>query len=180
MVRACVVPLGYIVIIESIRCDIPMIIEQSSSNPVELKTRLCQIVLENKISSIEKLSEIAETEEEEAKLALQELVSEGSLSGSFTEDGSRFFLSDIKVSNAPTLGPVDLGPEIEIQNSRLAKTVLISGIVMMAVGYLLRGLIAMGEIMGNVGFAVILIGLAVLIVGWMMFSKMNPPSHVRP
>ena len=156
-----------------------MIIEHSSSNPVELKTRLCQIVLENKISSIEKLSEIAETEEE-ARLTLQELVSEGFLNGTFTEDGSRFFLSDVKVSEAPTLGPVDLGPEIEVKDSRLSKTVLISGIGMMAVGQLLRGLAAMGEIIVNSGSAVFMIGLAVLIGGWMMFSRINPPINVRP
>jgi len=180
MVRACVVCLGYILIITGIACDIPMIIEQSSSNPIELKTRLCQIVLENKISSIETLSEITGTEEEEAKLALQELVSEGSLSGSFTEDGSRFFLSDIKVSNAPIIAPVDLGLELEVQDSKLSKIVVISGIVLMAVGYLLRGLVAMGEIMVNTGSVLFMIGLVVLIGGWMMFSKINPPSNVRP
>jgi hypothetical protein len=157
-----------------------MIIEHSSSNPVELKTRLCQIVLDNKISSIETLSEITGTEEEEARLALYELVSEGSLSGSFTEDGSRFFLSDIKVSDAPIIGPVDLEPEIEVQDSKLSKTVVISGIVMMAVGYLLRGLVAMGEIIVNSGSVLFMIGLAVLVGGWMMFSKINPPSNVRP
>ncbi len=157
-----------------------MIIEHSSSNPVELKTRLCQIVLDNKISSIETLSEITGTEEEEARLALHELVSEGSLSGSFTEDGSRFFLSDIKVSDAPIIGLVDLEPEIEVQDSKLSKTVVISGIVMMAVGYLLRGLVAMGEIIVNSGSVLFMIGLAVLVGGWMMFSKINPPSNVRP
>ncbi len=173
-------PLGYIVIIEGIRCDLPMIIEQSSSNPVELKTRLCQIVLENRISSIEKLSEITGTEVEDARVALYELVSEGSLNGSFTEDGSRFFLSDIKVSDAPIIGPVDLGPEIEVQDSKLSKTVVISGIIMMAAGYLLRGFVAMGEIMVNTGSILFIIGLAVLIGGWMIFSKINPPTNVRP
>lgn len=157
-----------------------MIIEHSSSNPVELKTRLCQIVLENKISSIETLSEITGTEEEDARVALYELVSEGSLNGSFTEDGSRFFLSDIKVSDAPIIGPVDLGPEIEVQDSKLSKTVVISGIIMMAVGYLLRGLVAMGEIIVNSGSVLFMIGLAVLVGGWMMFSKINPPSNDRP
>lgn len=173
-------PSGYILIIRGIRCDIPMIIDHSSSNPVELKTRLCQIVLESKISSIEKLSDITGIVEEEARFALEELVSEGSLSGSFTEDGSRFFLSDVKTSEAPIIRPVDLAPEIEVIDSKLSTTVFISGIIMMAVGYILRGLTAVGEIMVNAGSAVIMIGMVVLIVGWMMFSRINPPSNDRP
>ena len=106
-----------------------MIIDHSSSNPVELKTRLWQIVLESKISSIEKLSDITGAEEEEARLALEELVSEGSLTGSFTEDGSRFFLSDVKTSDAPIIRPVDLAPETEVKDSKISKTVFISGII---------------------------------------------------
>ena len=72
------------------------------------------------------------------------------------------------------------GLNIPRLTERLSKTVLISGIGMMAVGQLLRGLTAMGEIIVNSGSAVFMIGLAVLIGGWMMFSRINPPINVRP
>jgi hypothetical protein len=157
-----------------------MIIEHSSSSPIELKSRLCQVVLENKISSIEKLSVLTGMEEEEARIVLQELVSEGSLSGKFTEDGLRFFLSDVKVSEAPIHAPADIEPEIEVKDTRVPKIVVLSGIILMAVGYILRGITTMGDIMENAGGAVFLVGLAVLLVGWLMFSRLNPPSEKRP
>ena len=170
----------YIVIITGYRCDIPMIIEHSSSSPIELRTRLCQVVLDNRISSIEKLSELTGMEEEEARIALQELVSEGSLVGKFTEDGTRFFLSDVKVSEAPILAPADVGYEIETKSSKVPKMVVLSGMILIAIGFVLRGLTAFSQILENAGGAVIMIGLATLMVGCMMFSKMNPPSRKRP
>lgn len=175
-------PSLYIVIIHVSKRDIPMIIERSSSSPslIELKTRLCQIVLDNRISSIEKLSKLAGAEEEEAITALQELVSEGSLAGKFTDDGSRFFLSDVKVSDAPILETADVGYEIEVKDSKVSKMVMLSGMILMATGFILRGLTAFSQIVENAGGVVIMVGLAVLIIGWMMFSRLNPPSDKRP
>ena len=117
--------------------------------------------------------------EEEARIALQELVSEGSLVGKFTEDGTRFFLSDVKVSEAPILAPADVGYEIETKSSKVPKMVVLSGMILIAIGFVLRGLTAFSQILENAGGAVIMIGLATLMVGWMMFSKMNPPSRKR-
>ena len=173
-------PLGYILIIACNICEIPMIIDHSSSNPIDLKTRLCQIIIESKISSIEKLSNLAGAEEEEAVQALHELVSEGSLNGKFTEDGKRFFLSDIKVSSAPVIGPVDLGLEIEVKDTKLAKSVFILGLVLMVSGYIIRGLTNVSELIQNVGFGILMVGLVTLIAGWMMFSRKNPPGNIRP
>ncbi|MFW9981531.1 MAG: hypothetical protein ACFFE3_06425, partial [Candidatus Thorarchaeota archaeon] len=143
------------------------------------KTRLCQIVRESKISSIEKLSNLVGAQEEEAMQALQELVSEGSLNGSFTEDGRRFFLSDIRVSSAPIVGPADLGLEIEVKDTKLAKSVFIIGLVLIVSGYIIRGLTGIDELIQNVGFGILMIGLATLIAGWMMFSRKNPPENIR-
>jgi hypothetical protein len=157
-----------------------MIVERASSTPLDLKTRLCQVVVENKISSIEKLSELTGFEEEDTRQALQDLVSEGSLAGSFTEDGSRFFLSDVKVSDAPILAPADVGPEIQVIDTKVPKTVVITGIILLVAGFVIRGLTVLGEIAENGGAAVIMVGMAVLIVGWMMFSRLNPPSDKRP
>ncbi|MFX1484771.1 MAG: hypothetical protein ACFFCP_16460 [Promethearchaeota archaeon] len=157
-----------------------MIIDHSSSNPIELKTRLCQIIIESKISSIEKLSNLAGAEEDEAIQALQELISEGSLNGKFTEDGKRFFLSDIKVSSAPVIGPADPGLEIEVKDTKLAKSVFISGLVLMASGYIIRGLTGISELIQSVGFGILMVGLVTLIAGWMMFSRRNPPENIRP
>ena len=157
-----------------------MIVGSSNEIPIEMKTRLCQVVLENRISSIERLSQLTGMEEEEARSAIQELVSEGSLEGKFSDDGSRFFLSDVKVSDAPTLGPADTGPEIVIKDTRVSKTVALSGFILIIAGYILRGFTLLGQSMENVGVMIIMLGLAVLIVGVSMFSRLNPPSNNAP
>ena len=157
-----------------------MIVGSSNEIPIEMKTRLCQVVLENRISSIERLSQLTGMEEEEARSAIQELVSEGSLEGKFSDDGSRFFLSDVKVSDAPTLGPADTGPEIVIKDTRVSKTVALSGFIFIIAGYILRGFTLLGQSMENVGVMIIMLGLAVLIVGVSMFSRLNPPSNNAP
>ena len=157
-----------------------MIIERSLTSPIELRTRLCQVVLDNRISSIERLSELTGIEEEEARNALQDLVSEGSLAWKFTEDGTRFFLSDVKVSDAPILAPADTGPEIIIKESKVPKTVVITGIILIAIGLILRGITILGEIMQVTGGVVLMVGLVLFFIGWMMFSRKNPPLQQRP
>ena len=78
-----------------------MIIDKSSSELIDLKTRLYQIVAENKISSLDMMSDIIGTDEELVRSVLEELVDEGALEGSFTPDGQRFFLTEVTVSTAP-------------------------------------------------------------------------------
>ena len=130
-----------------------MIAGSSKPVPIEMKTRLCQVVLENRISSIERLSQLTGMDEEEAKTALEELVSEGSLAGKFSDDGSRFFLSDIKVSDAPILGPADTGPEIVVKDTKVSKMVALSGFILMIGSSILRGITIMGESMEKVNKA---------------------------
>ncbi|MFW9769255.1 MAG: hypothetical protein ACFFF9_11965 [Candidatus Thorarchaeota archaeon] len=173
-------PLGYIVIITVSRRDITMIIESSKQIPAEMKTRLSRVVLEDKISSIETISQLTGMEEEEARIALQELVSEGSLEGKFSDDGSRFYLSDVKVSDAPIMAPADTGPEIIVKDTKASKTVALAGFILIIAGYILRGFTIMGESMQNIGFGIIMIGLAVLIVGVSLFSRLNPPTSNSP
>jgi len=157
-----------------------MIVGSSNQIPIEMKTRLCQVVLENRISSLERLSQLTGVEQDEARSAIQELVSEGSLQGKFSDDGSRFFLSEVKVSDAPTLGPADTGPEIVVKDTRVSKTVALSGFILIIAGYILRGFTILGQTMENIGVMIIMLGLVVLIVGVSMFSRLNPPSNNAP
>ncbi len=157
-----------------------MIIDHSSSIPIEMKTRICQVVLENRISSIDMLSKLVGTGEKETLVILQELLEEGILRGSLSNDGTRFFLSDVKVSDAPIVGPADTGPVIVEKDTRVAKTIFIVGFVAIASGYIIRGLYGMNELIQNVGFAILMVGIAILVTGWMMFSRANPPENVQP
>ena len=156
-----------------------MIIEKSSSELIDLKTRLYQIVAENKISSLDMMSDMVGTDEEMIRSALEELVNEGSLEGSFTPDGQRFFLSEITISTAPLAETQDSGYEIEVADTRNGKYVLISGLVMMIAGYIIRGFIALNLILDPIGSALVMIGLAVLLAGWLMISRAQPPSNIK-
>ena len=128
-----------------------MIIDKSSSEPIDLKTRLYQIVAENKISSLDMMSDMVETDEELIRSALEELIDEGTLKGSFTTDGQRFFLSDVNVSTAPIAETKDYGYVIEVADTRNGRLVLISGLVMMIAGYVIRGFISLNELLDPVG-----------------------------
>lgn len=156
-----------------------MIIDTSSSELIDLKTRLYQIVAENKISSLDMMSDMVGTDEELIRASLEELVNEGILEGSFTPDGQRFFLSEVSVSTAPVAETKDDGYVIEEADTRNGRFVLISGIAMMIAGSIIRGLITITEVLETVGSAIFMVGLGVLIVGWLMISRAQPPSNFK-
>lgn len=156
-----------------------MIIDKSSFDLVDLKSRIYHIIMNEKISSLRMISRMSGTDEVKARSILDELVGEGTLEGAFTEDGQRFFLSDIKVSSAPISPTQDEGFSIKKVDTKLGNVVLISGVVMMFAGYVARGLVTISTMMESIGSAVIMIGLVVLIVGWLMITRADPPSNLR-
>ncbi|MGD9397079.1 MAG: hypothetical protein PVJ05_11670 [Candidatus Thorarchaeota archaeon] len=156
-----------------------MIIDKSSTELTDLKTRFYQVVSEDKVSSLSMICDITGTDEEMARSILDELVDEGTLEGSFTSDGQRFFLSDVKVSSAPLAPTRDEGYVIEKADTRQGKLVLVSGIVMMIGGFIVRGLTALSTMMENIGVALIMLGLVVLIAGWLMITRADPPSNLK-
>lgn len=156
-----------------------MIVDKSSSELIELKTRLYQIVAENKISSLSLMSDMAGIDEEEIRSTLGELMDEGALEGSFTSDGQRFFLSEVTVSTAPVAQTKDDGYVIEHADTKVPKLVLLSGIAMMVAGLIVRGLIIISEMMEHIGSAVFMVGLIVLVGGWLMITKADPPSNFK-
>ncbi|MFX1579547.1 MAG: hypothetical protein ACFFBJ_07845 [Promethearchaeota archaeon] len=156
-----------------------MIIDKSSTEPIDLKTRLYTLVAENKMSSLDRISGMVGTDEEEVRAMLKELVSDGDLKGFFTEDGQRFFLSEVSVSSAPVADTKDKGYEVARGDTRNGRIVLISGLVTLIVGYILRGLTLFGGSMEPIGSAVFMMGLGVLLAGWLMISRAQPPSNIK-
>ena len=156
-----------------------MIVEDSSSGSIDLKTRLYLIITEMKISSLSMISEMVASNEEQTKTLLEELVEEGTLEGSFTDDGNRFFLSDVRVSTAPTVPTKVRGFQPKKVETRNGKLVLTSGLVMMIAGYLMRALNVFNVMFENAGVAFIMIGLMILIAGWLMITRADPPSNIK-
>ncbi|TFH06200.1 MAG: hypothetical protein E4H14_11270 [Candidatus Thorarchaeota archaeon] len=157
-----------------------MVIDHKSPNQDDLKSRLYETVALGKVSSLEMISNLTGLDEELVHEAIEELVKEGTLKGSFTEDRKRFFLSNVKTSEAPLADTLDPGHEIKIANTLGAKLVALTGVIMLVAGQIMRGLIAIHPGMENGGVAIFMIGMVVLMAGWYQFSRLNPPSDVRP
>lgn len=156
-----------------------MIIDKSSTEPIDMKTRLYTLVAEHKMSSLDKISGMVGTDEEEVRSMLKELVDDGNLKGFFTEDGQRFFLSEVRVSSAPVADTKDKGYEVARGDTRNGRIVLISGLMTLIVGYIFRGLTLYGNSMESIGSAVFMMGLGVLLAGWLMISRAQPPSNIK-
>ncbi len=155
-----------------------MVIESKSLNREDIESTLYDIVVLRKISSLEMISNLTGINEEVVYDTIESLVEIGSLEGSFTDDKKRFFLSNVKTSEAPILDTHDAGLEIKSVDTKSAKAVALLGVVMLALGQVLRNLVAIHTGMESAGTAIFLIGLVVLFTGWLQFSRMNPVSNI--
>ncbi len=159
-----------------------MIIDELSAKPsnlTSLKSLVYEIVVQNRISLLSMISDMSGIEENLVRSTLEELMDEGTIVGSFTHDGQRFFLSKVKVSTAPVAIGKDEGYFIEEKDTKIPKIVFITGIIVMIAGYFLRGLVSIDVIMEHLGGAVLLLGMAIFVVGWLMISRANPPSNIK-
>lgn len=154
-----------------------MVIDHKTPIHDDMKSRLYDTVVLVRVSSLEMISNLTDIEEETARDAIESLVQEGSLEGIFTPDGKRFFLADVKVSDAPKADTQDKGLEIKSADTRSAKVIALTGFVMLILGQILRGLIAIHAGMETTGTAIFMLGLVVLFAGLYQFSRLNPVSN---
>jgi hypothetical protein len=151
-----------------------MIGSEMSGIRAESAVNLVDLV-ERNVSSIDMLSSQIGVSPEETKRILIELVEEGKLSGRLTSDGSRFYRSDAKTSDAPTIASAP-EPVIERRDTRPGILIMLSGIVMFIAGSLLVNLNVEFSFLWSIGSAVILLGPLVLIAGMFYVSRLNPPQ----
>lgn len=156
-----------------------MVVDNTPQAFIDMKMRLHEIVASDRISSIDMISDIIGVGEDAVRDSLQSLVEDGSIQGSFSSDGTRFYLSDVKISEAPVILSDNSVPEIKPPDTRQAKMVAIVGFLMLLLGTIIRGFSSIDIRFNNVGTVVFLLGLPVLIVGWILYSRSNPPSIIR-
>ena len=154
-----------------------MVIDHKTAIHDDIKSRLYDTVAVGKVSSLEMISNLTGIEEEAVRDAIDSLVEEGSLEGSFTADVKRFFLANVKTSDAPKAENQDKGLEIKSADTRSAKVIALTGFVMLVLGQILRSLIAIHPGMETAGTAIFMLGLVVLFAGWYQFSRLNPVSN---
>ena len=156
-----------------------MVIDHKSPNHEDIRPRLYETVVQGKVSSLEMLCNLTGIEEELVRESIEYMVEDGSLEGKFTDDGKRFFLSNVQPSKAPIAATHDSGPDFKRADTKSAKFITISGIALMIVGQILRSLVAVHPGMDNAGIAIFMLGIGVLIAGWYQFSRLNPPTKLR-
>jgi len=155
-----------------------MVIDHKSPIHDDMQSRLYDTVALGKVSSLEMISNLVGIEEKSVRETIETLIEEGSLEGTFTADGKRFFQSDVKVSDAPKAGIQDKGLEMKSADTRSAKAIALTGFVMLILGQILRSLIAIHPGMETVGTAIFLLGLVILFAGGYQFSRLNPVTNV--
>jgi hypothetical protein len=139
------------------------------------KEQLIDLVMNGNVSGIQILVDRLEIESEEVIKLIHELLEEGRLSGSLTEDGRRFFKSEVKLSEAPTIAREDSPPDFLSFNSKPAIATAIIGFLIMAVGLIINSM-ATDFVEQNFATMIIFVGLIVAMTGMYCVSQRKTPS----
>ncbi len=139
------------------------------------KQELIDIIMVENVSAIQIIeSRLAITSEEIISL-INELLKTGELKGTLTDDGSRFYKSVVKLSDAPKIERDETLPSFMSFNTRPALITSTVGILLIS-GGLLVNTFAGDIIESNFAAILILIGIIILMIGLYTLSKRKTPS----
>jgi hypothetical protein len=141
----------------------------------EKKEMLLNLILKQNVSAIVTLSEKTQSEPDEIIKMLSELVNEGKLHGSVSEDGTRFFKNDARVSEAPVIHRDDKEPEFLSYNTRPGYITAIIGALILA-GSVVVNINSTDLIEQNFAAVLFLVGIVILFVGLYFVARRKTPS----
>jgi len=139
------------------------------------KDQLVSLVVEHNVSAIITLSEKLKIEPDAVIEMINELISEGKLQGTITDDGTRFFRSDAKVSDAPVIPREEELPEFLSYDTRPGYAIAIIGAIILLGGALVS-VFATDTSEQDFAAGLFLIGLAILFVGLYLVTKRKTPE----
>ncbi len=148
-----------------------MLTETEAKAQIQLKDDLVELIETQKLSSIQMISSKLSLTEDEARLRLIDLVNEGVLDGALTEDGTRFFLSSVTISDAPIIRSNAESLVLERPDTTIGKYSVFAGLASIIAGFVIRGLSGFIESLANMGAAAILLGMMLLAGGWLYISR---------
>ncbi|MHA1909964.1 MAG: hypothetical protein ACW98Y_21910 [Candidatus Thorarchaeota archaeon] len=153
-----------------------MIQDTTSSNPTQLKDNLRELVDHSNMSSIEMISEALGVDEELTTELLLQLVEDGILSGYLTEDGTRFYRSDVKKSDAPIASVID-ELVIEPHERSNAFYVPLLGLIVFIAGQVIHQIF--GQIEAYYGYTsgLVMGGLLLLVFGLIYMASVDSKSQ---
>jgi len=148
-----------------------MLTETSAKQQVDPENAMVELIETQKLSSISMIASKLELDEDDIRIHLSDLVNAGAINGTLTEDGTRFFLSSIRVSEAPIIRTNTESVAIEQPDTKIGKYVAMAGLSSIIAGFVIRGLSGSLESFANIGASAILMGMALLAGGWLYVSR---------
>ncbi|RDE15243.1 MAG: hypothetical protein C4K48_04150 [Candidatus Thorarchaeota archaeon] len=136
---------------------------------------LTMLILQENISAIVILSERTGLKTDDVVDMINELMSKGRLKGTLTEDGSRFFKSSVKVSDARVIPREEKLPAFLSYNTKPGKVTAIVGLLILASGGIVT-ILATDLVEQNFAVLLILIGLVLLLLGLYFIARRGSPS----
>ena len=113
--------------------------------------------------------------DDEVVQEINELLDSGELKGTLTEDGKRFFKSDVKLSKAPTIERTDAPPSFLGFNTKPGLTTALVGFLIIAGGVVVNAYAA-DATEQNFAAILILVGLFITIAGLYFVSRRQTPA----
>jgi hypothetical protein len=141
----------------------------------EKKQELIDLIMKQNVSAIQTLGTRLDITTDEVIELISELIKEGQLKGTLTEDQERFFKSEIKLSAAPTIARDDNQPSFLTFNARPGKITAIVGVLIIVAG-LIVNVFAVDNIERNFAALLILFGLLIMISGLYCLSRRETPA----
>ena len=136
---------------------------------------MIHLIINENVSAIQILvDELVMTSDEVIEL-IGKLLETGELNGTLTEDGQRFFKSDVKLSEAPAIERGEAPPSFLTFNTRPPIVVAIIGLIIIISGVIVNAFAS--DIAGqNIASILIFIGLFIMICGLYCLSQRKTPS----
>ncbi len=133
---------------------------------MDAKEILIHHIMELDVSAIQLLAEAVDADEEETRILIEELVREGKLEGHITEDGRRFFKTQVRVSDKPSIiQEEDEVPEFLTFNTRPGRFIATIGIIIAVVSLVILSLSGGIQYYENLGLGLLLFGTIILLSG---------------
>lgn len=139
------------------------------------KQELIDIIMNENLSAIQIIGSRLGITSEEVITQINELLKTGELKGTLTDDGSRFYKSVVKLSDAPKIERDETLPSFMSFNTRPAIITSIVGILLIGGGVIVNAF-ARDMIESNFAAVLILLGIIILMIGLYTLSKRKTPS----
>ncbi|MHA2027194.1 MAG: hypothetical protein ACXACG_00035 [Candidatus Thorarchaeota archaeon] len=134
------------------------------------KSELIELVNKENVSAIRILADRLDTEPDEVRTLIEDSLSEGTLVGSMTEDGERFFKSEIKLSDAPVIPSEVKVPDFMKFNSRPGIAISIIGFAIIVLGLFVNSF-GLDIIEQDFGAIIVFVGIIILFTGLFCLSR---------